>query len=106
MLKHRDNIVIVKLATSKKVALPNGTTFYATYKRFCRNALPYNETIKRTYRKRRKNRQRGRGLGKILRSGFSLGKKLAKSRIEKELPKMAIKKCSRSLSKRCQQIKK
>ena len=80
----------VKLATPKKVSLPNDKTFYEKYKRVCRNA------------RRRRNRQRGCALGKVFKSSFILGTNLAKSRIGKELAKMAIKNVPDFFSKGCQ----
>lgn len=38
MSRHGDNTVTVKLATPKKVSLPNGKFFYEKPKRVCRNA--------------------------------------------------------------------
>ena len=58
---------MVKLATHKKVTLPNGRTSYAKWKRVFRNALTSNVKIKKkNEQKKRRNGQRGRGLGKIL----------------------------------------
>lgn len=38
---------MVKSGRLEKAALPNGKTFHAKYKKFGRNALPNNVTIKR-----------------------------------------------------------
>ena len=46
----RNNIVLVKRDTPKKVTLPNGRTFYAKYKRVNRHYLPGGTTIQRNYR--------------------------------------------------------
>ena len=55
-----------KLDTPKRVALSNGRTFLARYKRVPRSQLPANVVLKRTYRQqaapRGRRRQRGRGL--------------------------------------------
>ena len=42
----------MKLATPKRVTLPNGRTFVARYKRIKRSELPPNRVMKRTYRDR------------------------------------------------------
>ena len=49
----RNNIVLVKRATPKRIQLPESRTFYAKYKRVDRNALPHNVTLNRTYKKGR-----------------------------------------------------
>ena len=46
----RNNIVLVKRDTPKKVTLPNGRTFFAKYKLVNRHYLPGGTTIQRTYR--------------------------------------------------------
>ena len=62
-LRSRNNMVMVKLATPKRVQLPNGRTFYATYRRTIKDELPNNVTIKKTCRKR--VRQQRRRIGKV-----------------------------------------
>ena len=52
MVKHRNNIVLVKRDTLKRVTLPNGRTFLAKYRRVNRHYLPGGTTIARTYRGR------------------------------------------------------
>ena len=42
----------MKLATPKRVTLPNGRTFVARYKRIKRSELPPNIVMRRTYRDR------------------------------------------------------
>ena len=42
----------MKLATPKRVTLPNGRTFVAIYKRIKRSDLPPNIVMRRTYRDR------------------------------------------------------
>ena len=65
--RHRNNIVMIKLAMPKKVTLPNGRTFYAKYKRVKRDSLPDNVTIKYTYKRRTgRRRQRGKRLDTFL----------------------------------------
>ena len=70
MVRHRNNIVIVKLIRPKIVVLPNGRNIYAKYKRASRKALTKNVAIK----KGRKG-QRGCGFGKISQKDFSVAKK-------------------------------
>ena len=89
--KHTDNIVMVKLIRPKKLILPNRGTFYTRYKRVSKNVLSNNVTIKRPCKRGAKRKvQRGCGFGNILRKGFSFAKKIAKSRIEKDLAKLVI----------------
>ena len=65
----------VRIATPKRVRLPNGWTFYAKYKRAKRDALPDIVTIRRTYKKRVRKDQRGREIKDILVKVFRLAKK-------------------------------
>ena len=50
MVSCRNNIVLVKRDTSKRVTLPNGRTFLAKYRTVTRQYLPGGTTIARTYR--------------------------------------------------------
>ena len=52
MARCRNNIVLVKRDTPKKVTLPNGRTFYAKYRRVTAQYLPCGTTIARTYKGR------------------------------------------------------
>ena len=61
----------LKLTSQNKVTLPNGRIFYAKYKRVKRSLLPDNVTKKRTYKKRRRKKQQGEGLGSILKTVFA-----------------------------------
>ena len=67
----KNNYVMRRLNTPKRVTLPNGRIFIARYKRVPRSQLPANVTIRRRYtqraaprgrRRRRRGRQGGRGL--------------------------------------------
>ena len=60
MYNRRNNIVMIKRETPKRVTLPNGRTFYAKYKRVTRDALPANIQIRRRYRQRAAPRGRRR----------------------------------------------
>ena len=61
---------MMKLATPKRVTLPNGRTFAARYKRIPRDYLPPNMIMRRTYtqraaprgRRRRRRGQQGQGI--------------------------------------------
>ena len=48
----KKNYAMVKLATPKRVTLPNGRTFIARYKRIKRSELPLHIVIRRTYTQR------------------------------------------------------
>ena len=88
-MRRKNNYVMRRLDTLKRVTLPNGRTFVARYKRVSRAYLPANVILKRGYRQRaaprgRRRRQRGRGL-------FSFVKKLAKNLAVTSLAKQGIK---------------
>ena len=51
MVRHRNNIVIVKLIRPKIVVLPNGRNIYAKYKRASRKALTKTVAIKKHTKK-------------------------------------------------------
>ena len=50
MVKYRNNIVLVKRDTPKRVTIPNGRTFVGKYWRVTRQYLPGDTTIARPYR--------------------------------------------------------
>ena len=72
----KNNYVMRRLDTPKKVTLPNSRAFYAKYQRVPRSQLPPNIIVKRSYRiraspkgrRRRPTRkgQRGQGLSSSL----------------------------------------
>ena len=51
-MRRKNNYVMRRLDTPKKVTLPNDITFYAKYKRVPRSKLPPNVIMKRRYRTR------------------------------------------------------
>ena len=57
-MRRKNNYVMRRLNTPKKVTLPNGITFYAKYQRVHRSQLPPNVIMKRTYRIRGAPRRR------------------------------------------------
>ena len=71
---------MMKLATPKRVTLPNGRTFVARYKRIPRDHLPPN-IIMRRHRRRGK---KGQG-------SFDFIKKVAKNPIVKSIAKQGLK---------------
>ena len=78
-MRRKNNNVMRKLDTPKRVTLPNGRVFCAKYKRVKRSKLPPNIILRRNYRqraaprgrRRRRVAQQGRGI-------FSTLKKLLK----------------------------
>ena len=76
----------MKLATPKRVTLPNGRTFVARYERIKRFELPPNIAIRRTSRdriavgRRRVRRQQGQGI-------FDFVRKTAKNPLVKTIAK-------------------
>ena len=51
-MRRKNNYVLRRLDTPKKVTLPNGRTFYAKYQRVPRSRLPPNVIMKRWYKTR------------------------------------------------------
>ena len=51
-MRQKDNCVMVKRATPKRVNLPNDRSFLAGYESFPRDKLPPNITIIRRYKQR------------------------------------------------------
>ena len=80
---------MMKLATPKRITLPNGRTFVARYKRIKRSELPSNIVMRRTYRdraavgRRRVRRQQGQGI-------FDFVKKVAKNPLVKTIAKKGL----------------
>ena len=68
----------MKLATPKRVTLPNGRTFVARYKRIKRSELPPNIVMRRTYR-----HQKGQGI-------FDFVRKVAKNPLVKTIAKNGL----------------
>ena len=96
-MARKDRIVTVKTDTPKLVRLPNGRTFYAQYKRAKRANLLANVSLERVYRKRAAPRcrrrqpvsaenQQGQGIGDF----FRVAKKIAKSKIARNIGKKAL----------------
>ena len=80
---------MIKLATHKRVTLPNGRTFVARYKRIKRFELPPNILMWITYRdraavgRRRVGRQQGQGI-------FDFVRKVAKNPLVKTIAKTGL----------------
>ena len=76
---------MMKLATPKRVTLPNDRTFLARYKRIPRDYLPPHIIMRRRRRRRRRRRgQQGEGI-------FDFIKKVAKNAIVKSIAKQGLK---------------
>ena len=81
-MKRKKKYAMMKLATPKRVTLPNGRTFFARYKRIPRDHLPSHVIMRRTYtqraaprgRRRRRRGQQGQGI-------FDFIKRVAKNPI-------------------------
>ena len=80
---------MMKLATPKRVTLPNGRTFAVRYKGIKRSELPPNIVMRRTYRdraavgRRRVRRQQGQGI-------FDFVRKVAKNPLVKTIAKKGL----------------
>ena len=82
----------MKLATSKRVTLPNGRTFVAHYKGILRDHLPPNIIMRRTYTQRAAPRSRRRGRrGQQGQGIFDFIKKVAKIPLVKSIAKQGLK---------------
>ena len=91
-MRRKNNYTMRKLATPKRVTLPNGRTVVARYKRVPRSELPANVTMARRYRgrvaperSRRPPRKGQRGSG-----FFRTLKKIAKNPLVKQLGKKSL----------------
>ena len=87
-MKRKKNCAMIKLATPKKVILPNEKTFVARYNRIPRDHLPPNIVMRRTYtprgRRHRRRGQQGQGI-------FDFIKKVAKNPLIKPVAKQGLK---------------
>ena len=91
-MKRKKNYAMMKLATPKRVTLPNGRIFFARNKRIPRDHPPPHVNMRRTYtqraapRGRRQSRrgQHGQGI-------FDFIKKIAKNPIVKSIAKQGLK---------------
>ena len=90
-MRRKNNYVMRKLDTPKRITLPNGRNFYGKYKRVKRSELRPNIILRRNYwqraaprvRRRRRVAQQGRGT-------FSTLKKIAKNPIVRKLAKTGL----------------
>ena len=89
-MRRKDNYVMRKLNTPKRVTLPNGQNFLVRYKHVPRSELPPHVAIRWRYRQRavprgrRRSGQRGRGI-------FDFVKKVIKNPTVRALDKQAAK---------------
>ena len=63
-MRRKNNYVVRRLDTPKKVTLPNGRTFYAKYQRLPRSQLAPNVIMKRKYKRTSAPKGRRRPVGK------------------------------------------
>ena len=89
-MRRKKNYAMVKLNVPKRVTLPNGRTFVASYKRISRGELPPNIVMRRTYTqkaaprgRRRKRRWQGQRI-------FDFIKKVARNSLVKSLAKKGL----------------
>ena len=84
MKERRNRIIMIKRQNPKRIALPNGRTFYAKYKRATRAALLANVHLRPAYKQRaaprgrRRRVQRGRGFKSFMKKGFNFAERTAK----------------------------
>ena len=99
MYNRRNNIVMIKRETPKRVTLPNGRTFYAKYKRVTRDALPANIQIRRRYRqraaprgrrRRRPAQQGGGGFKSFFKNRFNFAKKAYNNKTVRNIARTLI----------------
>ena len=95
-MRRKNNYIMKRLDTPKKVILPNGRTSYAKYQRVPWSQLSPNVIMKRRYRTRAapKGGRRRRPLRKGQRGGGFLRslKKIAKNPLVRQIGKPALKK--------------
>ena len=94
-MRRRNNYVMRRLDTPKKVTLPKSRNFYAKYQRVPRSQLPPNVIMKRRYRTRaapKGRRRRPIRKGKRGRGFLSSLKKIAKNPLVRQIGKNALKK--------------
>lgn len=111
----RDNFLLRKLPTPKRVQLPNVRVFYAKYVRVGRANLPPNVWVRRRYvRKTGPKRQRKRCRNQvgsslpskaILKTAYNIGKKALGSNFGKMLMKEGID-CPPRMYKKAKKLKK
>ena len=88
-MRRKKNYAMIKLATPKRVTLPNGRTFAVRYKRIKISELPPNIVMRRTHRdraavvRRRVRRQQGQGI-------FDFVRKVAKNLLVKAIAKKGL----------------
>ena len=99
-MARKNRIVMVKRDTPKLVRLPNGRTFYVQYKRTRRANLPANIRLEKEYRQwaaprgwrqqPRQPRQTANQQGQEIGGFFRVAKKIAKSKIARNIGKKAL----------------
>ena len=89
-MRRKNDYVMTKLDTPKRVTLPNGRAFHAKYKRVKRSELPPNIILRRNYRQRAAPRGRRRRVAQQGRGMFSTLKKIAKNPIVRKLAKKGL----------------
>ena len=92
-MRRKNNYVMRKLDTPKRVTLPNGRVFYAKYNCVKRSELLPNIILRRNYRQRAAPRGRRR-VAQQGRRIFSTLKKIAKNPIVRKLAKKRIELCT------------
>ena len=94
-MRRKNNYVMRRLDTPKKVTLPKSRNFYAKYQRVPRSQLPPNVITKRRYRTRaalKDRRRRPIRKGQRGRCFLSSLKKIAKNPLVRQIEKTALKK--------------
>ena len=81
----------MKLNVPKRVALPNGRTFVARYKRIPRDQLPLNIFMRRTYTQRAAPMGRRRRRAQLGQGIFDFIKKVAKNSLVKSVAQQGLK---------------
>ena len=100
----KKNYVMVKLQVPKRVALPNGRTFVARYKRIRRGELPPNIVLRRTYTQRAapRGRRRSAKQGQCI---FDFVKKVARCPLVRSIAKKGLKYTPRIYHKLTKRVK-
>ena len=89
-MRRKNNYVMVKLNTPKRVTLPNRRTFAAHYKRISRGELPPNIVMRRTYGQRSASRGRRRRAAQQAQGVFDFIKKVARNLLAKSIARKGL----------------
>ena len=111
-MARRDRIIMLRRQNPKRVTLPNGRTFFATYRRATCTELPANVRLERPYRwraaprgRRRRVRQGRRGFKSAFKKAFNFPKKISKNKAVKNIGRAIISQAPDALESLSKKVK-